>query len=409
MASETISDRIVVLKNEIKEYAWGSGTFIPELLEVPSPDRPQAEMWLGAHPGGPSLALSGDKQEPLDELIKTDPEGMLGASVARRFFGRLPFLFKVLAAARPLSIQAHPNRDQALRGFDKEDAMGNPLDSPDRNYKDRNHKPELICALTRMWALKGFRKKEEILDLTSRIDAPSIAFYAAQLREGTDEEGLRNFFVSLLTMEKERQQSLIEEAMGAIKDMKILSPAVDWMKKLYRDYPGDIGVLSPLFLNVISLEPGEAVYISSGELHGYLEGAGLEIMANSDNVIRGGLTSKHVDAAELMKILDFTPHEPKIIIPEATGVESFYRTGSDEFVLSVISLQGKTATPFYRSANQRSAEIIICTAGKARVEDVPTGDSIDLSKGMSIFIPASIKEYVIRGDATLYKAATPLK
>jgi mannose-6-phosphate isomerase len=406
----TVSDRIVVLKNEIKEYAWGSRKFIPELTGGESPSgNPQAEMWLGAHPSGPSLALIGDRQMPLDELIINDPKGILGASIAGRFSGQLPFLFKVLAADKPLSIQAHPSKKQADKGFTRENLKGIPLDTPGRNYRDRNHKPELICALTRMWALKGFRKREEILDLTSRIDAPSFAFHKSLLSDGKENEGLKKFFKSLLTMEKERQRLLVEEVMDAVSGMGTFDPAVDWMKRLYRDYPGDIGVFSPLFLNVVSLEPSEAVYISSGELHGYLEGAGLEIMANSDNVIRGGLTPKHVDAAELLDILDFTPREPEIIVPEAHGCESFYRTGSDEFVLSVISLHGETAErSFYRSPGQRSAEIIICTDGKAKVEEHPTGEIIDLSKGMSIFIPASVEEYIIHGEATLYKAATPL-
>jgi mannose-6-phosphate isomerase len=404
-----VSDRIFTLKNEIKKYEWGSVTFIPELTGDPSPGQPQAEMWLGAHPAGPSLALFDDRQMPLDELIKIDPEGLLGASTARRFSGQLPFLLKVLAAAHPLSIQAHPDRDQALRGFEMEDHEGIPLDSPNRNYKDRNHKPELICALTRMWALKGFRKKEEIINLTSMINAPSIAFHKALLKEGTEKEGLKNFFVSLLTMEKERQRLLVEEVIGAINDMKTFDPAVDWMKRLYRDYPGDIGVLSPLFLNVVSLEPSEAVYISSGELHCYLEGAGLEIMANSDNVIRGGLTSKHVDKKGLIDILDFSPKEPKILSPESMGNEAFYHTGSEEFILSVISLGGDPSKELsYNTAKQRSAEIIISIAGKARMGGLPGGDIIDLSKGMSVFVPASIAGYTINGHGTLYKAAVPL-
>lgn len=407
----TLSDRIVVLKNEIKEYAWGDRNFIPELMGVSSPGgNPQAEMWLGAHSGGPSQALFDDRQMPLDELIKTDPTGMLGGSVARRFSGRLPFLLKVLAAAQPLSIQAHPNREQALRGFEQEVLKGIPLDSPERNYKDRNHKPELICALTRMWALKGFRTKEEILKLTGRIGAPSIAAHTELLNNNEERAGLRQFFMSLINLERESSRLLVHEVMGKTNAMETTDPVIAWMKRLYRDYPEDIGVLSPLFLNVISLEPSEAIYISSGELHGYLEGAGLEIMANSDNVIRGGLTSKHVDTKELIDILDFSPGAPEIISPGPTeNNETFYCTDNNEFILSAISLKdGDRETSIYHAPAKRSAEIIICTKGKARLEVIPGGGIIDIAKGMSVFVPASIEGYAIRGEGILYKAATPL-
>lgn len=404
-------NRIVILKNEIKEYAWGSRTFIPELTGMPSPcEKPQAEMWLGAHPSASSMALMDNMQIPLNELIKKDIKGTLGMSVADKFSNSLPFLLKVLAAAKPLSIQAHPDKEQARRGFRRENSKEIPFDSPNRNYKDQNHKPELICALTPLWALKGFRRNKDIIELMDKLDASAIGLKTDLLKNQPGKEGLKSFFSSLLTMDKERQNHVVEKIMGIVKGMETSEHAFEWMKRICKEYPGDIGVLSPLFLNVVSLKPTEAMYIASGELHGYLEGAGLELMANSDNVIRGGLTPKHIDVTELIDILEFTPHEPKIIRPEHIGNnEAVYRTGNDEFMLSVISLQGGAREgSIYRGPGLRNAEIIICTAGKARVEDIRKGDILDVSRGMSLFIPASVEGYIINGEATIYKATAPL-
>jgi mannose-6-phosphate isomerase len=404
-------NRIAILENKIKEYAWGSRTFIPDLTGRPAPsENPLAEMWMGAHPGASSMAVIDGNQTTLEEIIKNDPEGVLGKTVAGRFHEGLPFLFKVLSAARPLSIQAHPNKEQAVRGFDRENFKGIPVDSQERNYKDRNHKPELICALTRMWALKGFRRKEEIIEMVHKIDSSFLTSHVNLFRTKGERDWLKSFFVSLLVMEKEGQKSIVEEVIEKINKLETPDPVFDWMKKLFKQYPGDMGVLSPLFINLILLEPTEAIYISSGELHGYLDGSGLEIMANSDNVIRGGLTSKHIDVPELIDILDFMPRQPEIISPvSVSNNEAFYYTGSDEFILSVISLRdGASKTSFYRAPVERSAEIIICTCGKARVEGLPAGEVINVSKGTSLFIPASVEGYIITGDATLYKAATPL-
>jgi len=404
-------NRIVILKNKIQEYAWGSRTFIPELMGNSSPcEKPQAEMWLGAHPSASSLVVTDNMQIPLNELIKRDPEVMLGSSVADRFSNSLPFLLKVLAAAKPLSIQAHPNKEQAQRGFTRENSKEIPFGSPCRNYKDQNHKPELICALTHFWALKGFRGNRDILALMDKVCASSIGLQTDFLSDQQGKEGLQSFFISLLTMDRERQNQVVEKVMGIVMGLETSEPAFEWMKRLYHENPGDIGVLSPLFLNIVSLKPTEAMYISAGELHGYLEGAGLELMANSDNVIRGGLTSKHVDVMELIDILEFVPHEPKIILPEYVGNnEAVYPTNNEEFILSVISLQGGALEgSIYKGPGLRSAEIIICTDGKARIEDIHTSDILDVSRGMSLFVPALVAGYIIRGEGTFYKATAPI-
>lgn len=403
-------NKIVLLNNEIKEYAWGSKTFIPELMKMPSPwERPMAEMWLGAHPNASSRALMDNKKIPLNEIINRDPEAALGDTIAHRFSNSLPFLFKVLAAAKPLSIQAHPNKEQAIEGFSRENLKKIPLDSPDRNFKDQNHKPELICALTPLQALKGFRRNRDIIGLMDSIGAPFSGLNIDLLRKQSEGEGLKDFFTSLLTMEKKRQNIVIEKIMQKVNNIQTSEPTIEWMKRLYYEYPGDICVLSPLFLNVVSLKPSDAMYITSGELHAYLEGAGLELMANSDNVIRAGMTSKRVDVKELVDILKFAPHKPRIILPEDLGNnEAVYHTGNDEFILSVISLKGGGEGSIYHGPDRRSAEIIICTKGNARVEDIRRRDGFDISKGISLFIPASVEGYIITGVATIYKAAVPL-
>jgi mannose-6-phosphate isomerase len=404
-------NRIVLLKNEIKEYVWGSRTFIADLTGMSSPsEKPQAEMWLGAHPNASSMAVMDNLRIPLNDLIKDAPREILGISVADKFSNRLPFLFKLLAAAKPLSIQAHPNKEHATEGFGRENIKGIPLDSPDRNYKDQNHKPEIICALTPLHALKGFRGNQGILDLMDSVDAQSAGLKTDLLRDRPENEGLKGFFRSILTMNKEQQNLAIEMIMGKVNGMTTPEPVFDWIKRLYNEYPGDIGVLSPLFLNMVSLKPEEALYIAAGELHAYLGGAGLELMANSDNVIRGGLTPKHIDVTELIDILEFAHNEPQIIQPEDIGNnEAVYPAGSDEFILSVVNLKGAGSKSLYhQGSSQRSAEILLCTEGKASIKDLYSGEILQVSKGMSLFIPAAVKGYIISGAATLYKAATPL-
>ncbi|MFC1820020.1 mannose-6-phosphate isomerase, class I [Thermodesulfobacteriota bacterium] len=401
-------NKIAILQNRIQEYAWGSKTFIPELLGEPSPaETPQAELWMGSHPKAPSQAIINGDRISLADMINRDPKGTLGSSIERKFSNNLPFLFKVLAAARPLSIQAHPDKEQAKEGFNGENLKGIDLNAPNRNYRDENHKPELICALQQLWALKGFRRIEDIIKLMDKIGVFTKELGIDILRNQPNKEGLKRFFISLMTMERNGRSLVIEGIIDRLKGSDLSEPAFDWVRRLNQEYPGDIGVLSPLFLNVILLQPTEGMYIPSGELHAYLEGSGLELMANSDNVLRGGLTPKHVDLPELIRVLNFTPQDPDILRPEGKGkLEAFYSVTAEEFVLSVISLHKEDL--IYESPGTRSAEIMICTEGDARVKDNDNGDVLKVNSGMSIFIPASVKRYQIQGEATIYKASVPL-
>lgn len=399
--------KIGLLKNTIQEYAWGSRTAILELLgqSVPA-DKPQAELWMGAHPKAPSQVFADGLWRSLPEVIQESPEETLGQEVAARFSNKLPFLFKVLAAAKPLSIQAHPNKEQAGQGFARENELGIPLDAPHRNYRDDNHKPEIICALTPFWALNGFRKIEETLSLLEEARIPGLAEIVSFLRSHPNRDGLKKFFNHLMTTDSGKQRKIVEQAVNYAEKRTHEEPVWTWMIKLNAEYPGDMGVLSPIFLNLVRLEPQQAMYLPAGELHGYLEGVGIELMANSDNVLRGGLTPKHIDVQELLAVLNFTDGDLNILSPEnLTPGEAIYSTEAEEFVLSVIRI--KKAAPF-SSPGDRSVEMMMCTEGEVSVTDLSAGDITRLTRGISIIVPAAVEQYSIEGDGILYKAAVPV-
>ena len=400
-------DKISFLKNPIQEYAWGSKTFISRLIGEHAPSkRPKAELWMGAHPRAPSQVLCDGEWISLSELIQKDPEGILGKSVAERFFNKLPFLFKVLAVAKPLSIQAHPDREQAQEGFGRESRLKIPLNAPHRNYKDENRKPELICALSPFLALKGWRKIEDIISLLDRINAPTLKDECLRLKNRPDQGGLRGFFTRLMMLGREQKDLIVNEAIGYSKNFSGDDPAFELMGRLNLAYPGDVGLLSPIFLKVVRLQPGEAMYIPAGELHAYLEGTGIELMANSDNVLRGGLTAKHIDVPELLRILGFTYNELDILTPvrQESG-ERIYPIAAEEFMLSEISVREGS---IFESPRKRGVEMMICLEGHAHITDLGNEDALSLTKGAAIIVPAAVEQYRIKGKAVIYKASVPL-
>ena len=398
--------KISFLKNSVQYYAWGSKTFIQQLMGDPGPaDKPQAELWMGVHPKSPSQVLYNNAWISLPEFIGKDPEGILGEDAAKRFSNKLPFLFKVLAAAKPLSIQAHPNQDQAREGFAREERMKISLDAPNRNYRDENQKPEMICALTPFWVLSGFRRVKDVIELAEKIGAPALNDNVLPLRGQPEAEGLKAFFATLMTMDKGLQRQLVSQVVEYSERHAAAHGIFDWVTKLHQAYPGDIGVLSPIFMNLLRLEPGQALYTPTGRLHAYLEGAGMELMANSDNVLRGGLTAKNIDVPELLKILDFKDNKVDILEPERRqGGEKIYRSPAKEFSLSVISV-GKGA--LFESPRKRSVEIMACLEGDALVTQLENGEDLSLTRGAVIIIPAAVENYRIQGKATLYKASVP--
>ncbi|MGB2929260.1 MAG: mannose-6-phosphate isomerase, class I [Desulfobacterales bacterium] len=398
---------ISLMKNTVQEYAWGSFTAIAELLGNGSPSKtPQAELWMGAHPKAPSMVKCDGNWISLLELIEKNPIHILGEKVAEKFDNRLPYLFKVLAAAKPLSIQAHPSRDQAKQGFERENRQGIPIDAYNRNYKDDNHKPECICAKTLFWALNGFRKISSIVSLIEKICPQGLKKQLDTLRGQQSPIELKNFFQTLMTMNHKRQTKIIAHAVSNAKKFTDDDPAYKWMIDLHKEYPADIGVFSPILLNLICLEPGQAMFLPAGELHAYLDGVGIELMANSDNVLRGGLTPKYIDMPELLNVLNFEEREVNILeTKQINECECVYESHAEEFILSIIDVKEGI---IYNSPAHRSIEILLCTDGKATITDLGKNDKVVIDRGKSVIIPAVVKKYSVQGNATLYKAAVPL-
>ena len=309
------------LTGTVQHYAWGSLDAIPALVGSAPDGRPWAELWLGAHPLAPSRLADG---RTLDVAIAADPIDWLGQRTFDRFGARLPFLLKVLAAAQPLSLQAHPSEAQAAEGFAREDALGIALDSPHRVYKDPHHKPELLLALSSFDALCGFRSLDATVDLLDALTAGGargLAPFATVLRDvgggrRDASAALRYVVGSLLTMPPGDQRHLVAEtAAAAATHDGPWSFESGWMVELATRYGGDVGCVVALLLNCVRLQPGEALFLAAGNLHAYLGGTGIEIMAASDNVLRGGLTPKHVDVPELLRVVDFTPLDEPCFAP----------------------------------------------------------------------------------------------
>lgn len=398
--------KIGILKNSIQEYAWGSHTAIADLTGQALPSKkPQAELWMGAHPKAPSLVRCGNRWISLLELIRKNPVEMLGKIVSEKYNNQLPYLFKVLAVARALSIQAHPDLEQARRGFARENHNKIPMDAFNRNYRDLNHKPECICALTRFWGLNGFRRVPDIVSRMRKVSGPELSKEISDLENTPDPKGLQRFFENFMTLDAARKKIVINKAIQNAEKLSGDDPVYEWMVKLYDEYPGDTGIFAPVLLNLICLEPGHAMFIKSGVLHAYLEGMGVEIMANSDNVVRGGLTPKYSDVPDLGRILSFTGKSPEVLVPLAkNSLESVYPCPAKEFILSKIRLDG---SKIYQSPADRSLEIILCIKGKGYILD-GKNRALELKKGTAVMVPAAVRKYTVKGKLLLYKASVPV-
>ncbi len=397
---------IALLKNKIQPYSWGSTTAIPELLGVPNLSAtPQAELWMGAHPKAPSLVATEEGWVGLDELIRRQPEDILGPAVCRSFERSLPFLFKVLAAASPLSIQAHPSRRHAREGFERENHAGMPFDAPGRNYRDPHPKPECLCALTPFWAMCGFRAPETILERLRTLCPGELNHEISDFAEQCHADGLKQMIGALLGLDPLRCRIAVEEALAGIAAGR-LEEGFEWIPSLARHYPGDIGALAPAWMNVLRLDPGQALFLSEGVLHAYLEGTGIEIMGNSDNVVRGGLTPKHIDLGELLKVVDFeSPAVERVRTEKRDANETVYLTPAAEFVLSVIDLR---AGERFRSVLERNVEILLCTDGRPTIQELtPGAGRLSIDRGESVLVPAAASAYELNGPGIIYRATVP--
>ena len=450
----------LVMECESMDYAWGDPAFLPELLGINNKDKkPYAELWIGAHPKAPAKVRIGDTELGLDSLIDGASDEVLGSGVTGSFGNILPYLFKVLTASTALSIQSHPSKAQAEAGWAREKGEG-------PNYRDDNHKPEIICAITNFWALNGFRPVEDILTAFDMLNIPGLKDevdeFKARLNTSENSENavrdaLKGFYSALMDRVRvlkaaQAEGDKIAAENAQLKITSIVSYVIDaarvrlsaelgipkdsdliffirkaaeegrsmdlrrdlWALRLNNQYPNDMGVLSAYLLNLVRLNPGEAMYLPAGELHAYLgkldpdatdEGAGMELMANSDNVLRGGLTPKHVDVPELISTLTFNYGHPEILTP----ADMVYQTSAPEFELSVIDLNPANRT--FVSENIHSADSLIVMEGSVTIVDL-NGNELTVEKGQTALIPAASRGYAVTAQdntAKLYKASVPMR
>ncbi|MGH3719907.1 MAG: mannose-6-phosphate isomerase, class I [Pseudonocardiaceae bacterium] len=411
-----------LLRNAVRPYAWGSRTAIAELLGDPVPaPHPQAELWLGAHPADPSVLLHADgSQTSLLEALRADPDHHLGTRCAQRWGGRLPFLLKVLAAEEPLSLQAHPSSAQAAEGFAREEARGIPRDAPERNYPDPSHKAELICALTELHALAGFRDPLRTVELLAALNVPALEPYRAMLAAEPNADGLRTLFTTWITMPEPVVKAVLPCTLdGCIALLRRDGVYGDCRQprdsdfrqecrvflELADTYPGDVGVLAALLLNHVVLASGEAMFLPAGNLHTYLRGTAVEISANSDNVLRGGLTAKHIDVPELLRILDFSHGELPVQRGDRIGPQEIaYRTPAEEFQLTRLEWAEGQSTPV--PLRSSCPQVLLCTQGSAELRS-PDGAHVTVHRGGSAWLPAAAPDITVcpgPGPIQLFRA-----
>ena len=384
-----------LLRGALRTYAWGSRTALAEFTGRPVPAaHPEAELWFGAHPGDPAFLETEHGETSLLKVLVADPEGQLGSASRARFGDVLPFLVKVLAADEPLSLQAHPSAEQAVEGYLREERLGIPVSSPVRNYRDTSHKPELLVALQPFEALAGFRQASRTIELLRAFAVSDLDPFIDLLNDQSDADGLRALFTTWITAPQPDIDVLVPAVLeGGIQ--YVSSGATEFQAEaktvleLGERYPGDAGVLAALLLNRISLAPGDTIFLTAGNLHAYLRGVGVEIMANSDNVLRGGLTPKHVDVPELLRVLDFTPTtEERLRVPtRREGLELIYETPTDEFAAALLTLDGDhLGHEVDAPAHHEGPQILLSIEGATTVHG--KSKSLTLDRGMAAWVAA---------------------
>jgi mannose-6-phosphate isomerase len=378
---------VVRLQNTIRDYAWGSPTALPELLGLEPDGTPQAELWMGAHESAPSVLPSGDS---LYDVVSAGPADVLGSETAERFDGRFPFLAKLLAAAQPLSIQAHPSREQAIDGYARDEAAGIPRDAGERNYKDAWPKPEILIALEPFDALVGFRPLHSTVALLDALAPEGFDECTDLLRNGK----LQDVFTQIMSNDRDTIRPLVAALGEACAQYSGAAFELEreTLAKLCADFPDDPGVLAALLLNRVRLERFEAVYLPAGNVHAYLHGLGFEVMANSDNVLRGGLTSKHIDVPELVSVVDFEPLANPVLTATdlGDGIAS-YETGCEYFAIRRVRLDDDE-----RTVDGIGPRIICCVDGLVGAGDVM------LSAGQSAFAAGPEGPCSLRGSGTAF-------
>jgi mannose-6-phosphate isomerase len=410
------------LSPAIQHYQWGGFDFIPRLIGADNTARkPFAELWIGAHPRGPCAAEVGGPSVTLSQLIAGSPREMLGAEVLDRFGPELPFLLKILDARGMLSIQAHPSRAQAREGFDRENAAGVALDSPERSYRDSNHKPEIHVALGEFRMLHGFRALDEIGQVMAEV--PEIGAVMPDFDRRLDGAGwdpqarkavLRDLYQRIITLPQEQVDVFLDPLVARLE--RDPDPDKDrpdyWARAAARAFPlpgggRDRGIFSIYLLNLVHLRAGQGTFQPPGTLHAYLEGANVELMASSDNVLRGGLTPKHVDARELLRTLTFESGMPGLIEGTARSpTERVYPAPVEDFILSKIEVgPGRP----HETGSSHGPECLLVTEGPAIARTASR--TLELPRGAALFAPAGVP-YGIEpgragGTAVIWKAGVP--
>ena len=399
-------EKVFALKGKVQHYAWGGNSYLPQLLSTSNAaGKPFAEYWLGAHDNAPAEVVKGEGVA-LNQYIQASAEERLGSYVTKTF-GRLPYLLKILDVKDMLSIQVHPSKRNAELEFAEENKLGKALNAPDRNYKDDNHKPELMVALSEFWLLHGFKPEAELSQTLERI--PELAFLTPVFEKG----GYAGLYKTVMEMEQaavnEALQPLLDRILPLYKEEELSRREEDfWAARAALTYnePGriDRGIFSIYFFNLLNLHPGEAIFQDAGLPHAYLEGQNVEIMANSDNVLRGGLTPKHVDVPELLKHVTFEATHPHIISGNrGAGHISVFKTPAPDFELSRIDLTEKEMV----SIHARSVEIYIVLSGKVEVQEK---GSVGFGSGKGdAFVAFDDARLELTGlsDAIVYRASVP--
>ena len=399
--------KLFSLKGRIQNYNWGGNEFIPNLLDLDLSNDKCAEYWLGAHVSAPSIITKKEGVESITDFLKINLERKLGRKTANRF-GRLPFLLKVLDVDDMLSIQVHPTKKEAENGFKKENDLGIPQNASYRNYKDDNHKPEIMVALSEFWLLHGFLPKKKLFKVLRSISEFS---YLIPVFEKTGYYGL---YKTVMEQSDDKNKEILEPIFDRIlpqyktDELDKANPDYWVAKSVANTSNGNVydkGIFSIYFFNLVKVDKGEAIFQDAGIPHAYLQGQNIELMANSDNVIRGGLTSKHIDVNELLKIVKFEETVPNILKGKLlkNGMERVYETPAPDFELSKINL---AVSQVYKTIS-KSIEILFLIDGQVKISE--TNTVLNLKKGDSVLIIAdSNYNIVAEQKTTLYKATTPI-
>lgn len=388
-----------------QRYVWGSTTAIPELLGIEPDSEPWAELWLGAHEAGPTRVVGGP---PLAELIAADPTRLLGEDVVRRFGPQLPFLLKVIAPERALSLQVHPDLEQAQAGWERENREGIAMDSPRRSFKDANHKPEMVLALTRYEAVAGFRAPRRAAEVLADLSSPLARRMRRTLRLNPTRFGIRQVFSDLVSKASRPEPAEVDELVGEISQRLEAGTSPSRRAdtnavEMASTFPGDPGVAAALLLNPVTLQPGEALFVPAGSVHAYVSGLGVEVMASSDNVLRAGLTSKHVDVPAMLACVDYVAAPPVRPAPEyLSRATRAYYAPVDDFellVTTVVPSDSRTQVP------GRGPRIVLAVEGTTTVT-TPAGQE-HLTRGQAVFVGADERTLAVEGAGTVVQADVP--